>query len=154
MPKINISLKNQSIMSQEQISLLSFANQSQLNIKSNELQFSINQTDMRKNSHAHLEYLLAGLAACINVVGHQVADDLGMDLKSIQIEIKGILSPKSDRSGFESINLVIKPVTGADLSTLKFWMDEIKERCPIYNNLLNSTPINVVVTKDYTQNVA
>jgi uncharacterized OsmC-like protein len=59
-----------------------------------------------------------------------------------------------DRSGFERIELVVKPVTNADLTTLKFWMDEIKERCPIYDNLLNSTPINLVVTKDYTQNVA
>lgn len=141
-------------MNQEQISLLSFANQSQLNIKSNELQFSINQTDMKKNSYAHLEYLLAGFAACVNVVGHQVANDLDMDLKSIQIEMKGVLNNQTDRSGFESINLVIKPVTTADLTTLKFWMDEIKERCPIYDNLLNSTPINLVVTKDYTQNVA
>ena len=147
-------------MSVEQISLLSFANQSQLNIKSNELQFSINQTDMKKNSHAHLEYLLAGFAACVNVVGHQVANDLDMDLKSIQIEIKGTINTaktqgnSKERSGFESIDLVVKPVTNADLTTLKFWMDEIKERCPIYDNLLNTTPINLVVTKDYTQNVA
>lgn len=148
-------------MSLEQISLLSFANQSQLNIKSSELQFSITQNDMKKNSNAHLEYLLAGFAACINMVGHQVADDLDMELKSIQIEIKGTINTArtqglnvKDRSGFERIELVVKPVTNADLTTLKFWMDEIKERCPIYDNLLNSTPINLVVTKDYTQNVA
>lgn len=148
-------------MSVEQISLLSFTNQDQLNIKSSELQFSINQKDMKRNSYAHLEYLLAGFAACINMVGHQVADDLDMDLKSVQIEIKGIINTDKtqglkvkDRSGFERIELVVKPVTNADLSTLKFWMDEIKERCPIYDNLLNSTPINLVVTKDYTAKVA
>ena len=148
-------------MSVEQISLLSFTNQNQLNIKSSELQFSINQKDMKRNSYAHLEYLLAGFAACINMVGHQVADDLDMDLKSVQIEIKGIINTYKtqglnvkDRSGFERIELVVKPVTNADLSTLKFWMDEIKERCPIYDNLLNSTPINLVVTKDYTAKVA
>jgi len=148
-------------MSVEQISLLSFTNQNQLNIKSSELQFSINQKDMKRNSYAHLEYLLAGFAACINMVGHQVADDLDMDLKSVQIEIKGIINTDKtqglnvkDRSGFERIELVVKPVTNADLSTLKFWMDEIKERCPIYDNLLNSTPINLVVTKDYTAKVA
>jgi len=67
-------------MSLEQISLLSFTNQDQLNIKSSELQFSIKQKDMKRNSYAHLEYLLAGFAACINMVGHQVADDLDMDL--------------------------------------------------------------------------
>ena len=148
-------------MSIEQISLLSFANQDQLNIKSSELQFSINQKDMKRNSYTHLEYLLAGFAACINMIGHQVADDLDMELKSIQIEIKGIINTAKtqglnvkDRSGFERIELVVKPVTNADLSTLKFWMDEIKERCPIYDNLLNSTPINLVVTKDYTEKVA
>ncbi|SEH82197.1 Uncharacterized OsmC-related protein [Paenimyroides aquimaris] len=148
-------------MSVEQISLLSFTNQDQLNIKSSELQFSINQKDMKRNSYAHLEYLLAGFAACINMVGHQVADDLDMDLKSVQIEIKGIINTDKtqglkvkDRSGFERIELVVKPVTNADLSTLKFWMEEIKERCPIYDNLLNNTPINLVVTKDYTAKVA
>ncbi|HUH25921.1 MAG TPA: OsmC family protein [Flavobacterium sp.] len=143
-------------MSVEQISLLSFTNQSQLNIKSSEIQLTINQNDLKKNSNAHLEYLLAGFAACINVVGHQIANDLGMDLKSIQIEITGKINTNQtgsnqskDRSGFESIDLTIKPVTNADLTTLKFWMDEIKERCPIYDNLLNATPINLVVTKDY-----
>jgi len=148
-------------MSLEQISLLSFATQNQLNIRSNELQLSITQNDVKKNSNAHLEYLLAGFATCINMVGHQIADDLGMDLKSIQIEIKGTINNNRtsgtnthDRSGFEQIELVIKPVTNADISTLKFWMDEIKEQCPIYDNLLNTTPINLIVTKDYTQKVA
>lgn len=143
-------------MSVEQISLLSFTNQSQLNIKSSEIQLTINQNDLKKNSNAHLEYLLAGFAACINAVGHQIASDLDMDLKSIQIEITGKINTNEtggyqakNRSGFESIDLTIKPVTNADLTTLKFWMDEIKERCPIYDNLLNSTPINLVVTKDY-----
>lgn len=147
-------------MSVEQISLLSFTNHNQLNIKSEELQFTIDQKDVKKNTHAHLEYLLAGFAACINMVGHQVADDLDMDLKSIQIEIKGTINTAriqgfnvKERSGFESIDLVVKPVTTADLITLKFWMDEIKERCPIYDNLFNITPINLVVTKDYTKNV-
>lgn len=148
-------------MSLEQISLLSFTNQSQLNIKSNELQLTINQKEMKKNSFAHLEYLLAGFAACINAVGHQIADELDMELKSIQIEIKGIINTAKaegfnvqNRCGFESINLVLKPVTNADLTTLKFWMDEIKERCPIYDNLLNATPINLVVTKDFRTKAA
>ena len=148
-------------MSLEQISLLSFTNQSQLNIKSKELQLTINQKEMKKNSFAHLEYLLAGFAACINAVGHQIADELDMELKSIQIEIKGIINTAKaegfnvqNRCGFESINLVLKPVTNADLTTLKFWMDEIKERCPIYDNLLNATPINLVVTKDFRTKAA
>lgn len=148
-------------MSLEQISLLSFTNQSQLNIKSNEIQLTINQKDMKKNSYAHLEYLLAGFAACINAVGHQIADELSMELKSIQIEITGKINTAKtegynvkNRCGFEEINLVVKPVTSADLTTLKFWMDEIKERCPIYDNLLNTTPIHLVVTKDFTVKAA
>lgn len=153
-----INPKYQVIMSLEQISLLSFTSQNQLNIKSSEIQLTINQKDMKKNSFAHLEYLLAGFAACINAVGHQVAYELDMELKSIQIEITGKINTAKtegynvkDRSGFENINLVLKPVTSADLTTLKFWMDEIKERCPVYDNLLNSTPVNLVVTKDYTK---
>lgn len=144
-------------MSLEQISLLSFTSQNQLNIRSNEIQITIDQNDTRKNSFVHLEYLLAGFAACINAMGHQVAYELGMELKSIQIEITGKINTArtdgysvKDRSGFENISLVLKPVTSADLSTLKFWMDEIKERCPVYDNLLNSTPVELVVTKDYT----
>src|SRR5690606_22739926 len=133
-------------MSSQQISLLSYANQNVLNIKSNQLQLTLNNTENKTNANAHLEYLLAGLAACVNMVGHQVADDLDMDLKSIQIEIKGTIDNTKKRSGFESIDLVVKPITTADLTTLKFWMDEIKERCPIYDNLINVTPINLIVT--------
>lgn len=148
-------------MSLEQISLLSFTSENQLNIKSNQLQLTINQKNKCSGSLEPLEYMLMGFAACINAVGHQVAAELDMELKSIQIEIKGTINTAKnqgfnvkERSGFENIDLVLKPVTNADLTTLKFWMDEIKERCPVYDNLLHMTPVNLVVTKDYTTKVA
>src|SRR5690606_6904952 len=127
-------------MSSQQISLLSFANQNVLNIKSNQLQLTLNNAENKTNANTHLEYLLAGLAASVNMVGHQVANELDMDLKSIQIEIKGTIDiSNKNKSGFKGIELILKPVTNADLTTLKFWMDEIKELCPIYDNFLNAT---------------
>src|SRR5690554_7176980 len=50
------------IMSLEQISLLSFTSENQLNIKSNQLQLTINQKTKCSGSLEPLEYMLVGFA--------------------------------------------------------------------------------------------
>ena len=146
-------------MSRQVVNVLGFSsNENQFVVKSQNFSVKINNQIVNAESEhpSPIEYLLSGIAGSINATGQIVAKELNMDLKSIQIEIKGSINTAKasglntkDRSGFETIDLVVKPVTTADLTTLKFWMDEIKERCPIYDNLLNTTPINLVVTKDY-----
>lgn len=147
-------------MSLQNISVLGFSNSdAQFVVKSKELNIKINNqivSDETADGNGPLEFLLAGIAGAINAVGKIIAREQNFDLQSIQIEITGVIeSKKSDgiktrsRAGFKSIDVIIKPSTNASLTEIKSWMDEVKARCPIYDNLTNTTPVVMTVVKDY-----
>ncbi|WP_177762664.1 OsmC family protein [Flavobacterium sp. I3-2] len=147
-------------MSLQNISVLGFSsNDAQFVVKSKELSIKINNqivSDESADGNGPLEFLLAGIAGAINAVGKIIAREQNFDLQSIQVEITGVIeSKKSDgiktrsRAGFKSIDVIIKPSTNASLTEIKYWMDEVKARCPIYDNLTNATPVVMTVVKDY-----
>ena len=97
-----------------------------------------------------VEFILAGLAGCLNVVGHLVAKELQFELKQLDIEISGEINPnrflgisKDERAGFKSINVSLKPDAATDDVTLEKWLDIVQERCPVKDNLLNQTPLKL-----------
>lgn len=99
-----------------------------------------------------VEYVLAALAGCLNVVGHVVAKEMGFEIKNLEIELDGELNParfmgKSDeeRAGYQAINVKMKPETDADESTLKSWIEKVESRCPVSDNLANATPVNITL---------
>ncbi|TYP99468.1 putative OsmC-like protein [Tenacibaculum adriaticum] len=103
-----------------------------------------------------VEYILAGLAGCLNVVGHIVAKELGFTINKLQIEVKGSLNPnrlfgtsKDERAGFKEIYLNLIPETDASIETLVKWLEIVKDRCPVKDNLTNNTPVRVGVEKQY-----
>ena len=147
-------------MSLQNISVLGFSNtDAQFVVKSKELSLKINNQIVgadNQEGNGPLEFLLVGIAGAINAVGKIVAQEQQFDLQSIQVEITGVIeSKKADgiktrsRAGFKSIDVVIKPSTNASLTEIKTWMDEVKARCPIYDNLTNATPVVMTVVKDY-----
>lgn len=99
-----------------------------------------------------VEYELAAFSGCINVMGHIVANEMGIDLKGMQIDISGTLNPDrlfgksmNERAGYKQIDVKIKAETNADPETLEIWKQAICERCPVSDNLKNETPIDMVV---------
>lgn len=107
------------------------------------------------------DYLLAGFAGSINAVGLIVAEELGIELKSVQVDIVGELEtkkaeglPTRSRAGFRKIEVIVKPTSDAPLTLLKQWIDEVKERCPLRDNLINSTPVLLTLLKEYKQHDA
>jgi len=103
-----------------------------------------------------LEYILAGYAGCINAVGKLVAKEQGIILKSVEVEINGTLSLdkyqgkiSNKRAGFSSIEVVVKPISDATLEQLKEWLKTVEKRCPVQDNLLNPTPVSVVLFKEF-----
>ena len=109
------------------------------------------------DEHANpVEYLLAGLAGCINVVGHLVAKELGFSIQKLHIEVTGNINPiklfgvsDAERAGFKEIELKLVPETNASIETLAEWLRIVQERCPVKDNLANSTPVKVSVEKQY-----
>lgn len=103
-----------------------------------------------------VEYILAGFAGCANVIGHVVAKELGFTIKNLRIEVSGELNPErflgssyQERAGFKSISLNLIPDTDAPIETLTKWLQIIEERCPVKDNLQNTTPVCVSVEKVY-----
>lgn len=103
-----------------------------------------------------VEYILAGLAGCLNVVGHIVAKELGFEIKNLKIEVSGNLNSErllgasfKERAGFKEIKLDLIPETDANIETLVNWLKIVEERCPVKDTISNVTPLKIGVTKEY-----
>ncbi len=95
-----------------------------------------------------VEYLLASYAGCINVVAHLTARELDLNLESLEISVQGNINPArllgesdEERAGFKQIDVNFSPVTDASPEQIEKWMDIIKSRCPINDNLAFPTPL-------------
>lgn len=103
-----------------------------------------------------VEYLLASYAGCINVVAHLTAKELGIKIEKLSIKVDGNLNPArlfgqsyKERAGFKNINVDFTPITDASPDKIKLWIDTIKNRCPINDNLSAPTPLtfNLILEK-------
>lgn len=108
---------------------------------------SFGGTDLAPNP---VEYVLAALAGCLNVTGSLIAKEMGFELRDLQIEISGNLNParlfgKTDveRAGYNSVEVKMIPDSDADEVTLNEWLRKVESRCPVSDNIMNSTPVKV-----------
>jgi len=106
---------------------------------------SLGGTDKAPNP---VEYILAGYAGCINVVAHLVAGELDIQLENFQVDIEGSINPErlfgqsyEDRAGYKSLQVKLNTTSEIDPQIKKAWLDEVKNRCPVNDNLSNTTPI-------------
>lgn len=146
-------------METKSINVLGYAgNNKQFVVKTLNTDLRINQN----NNYPELagpnpyEYILAGFAGCINSLGQMVAAEQGINLKALQVEISGELNTAryngqatTQRPGFNKIEITLKPTTTATLETLRGWISEIQSRSPVYDNLVNSTPVELALYKEY-----
>ncbi|MFN3753216.1 OsmC family protein [Flavobacterium sp.] len=121
-----------------------------------DIRISKNEAFPELEGPSPIEYILAGYAGCINAVGRLVAKEQGIELKSLQVEISGTLSLdkyqgkiSDERAGFKSIEVTVKPTANATLDQLKDWLITVENRCPVQDNLINPTPVSVVLVKEY-----
>lgn len=95
-----------------------------------------------------VEYVLAALSGCLNVMCHMVAREMNINLRRVEIELAGKLNPDklfgketNDRAGYKEIVVEINPDTDADRATLNKWLETVESRCPVSDNLNNPTPV-------------
>jgi uncharacterized OsmC-like protein len=103
-----------------------------------------------------VEFLLAAYAGCINVMGHIVAREFDFKLKSLKIDLDGDLNPAkvfgqqtSDRAGYKEIRIKIIPDAETDDETLAKWLEVLKSRCPVNDNLSNPTPVKISLKRQF-----
>lgn len=124
-------------------------------IKSGDFEFIIDEpASLGGTNHgpSPVEFLLGAYAGCLNVVGHIVAKEMNMNLKGIKLEVSGRLNPAKllgqgdeERAGFKGIKVRISPDTDAGADTLNKWLEQVKARCPIGDNLANTTPVTIEI---------
>ena len=97
-----------------------------------------------------VEYMLAALAGCLNVMGHVIAGEMGFPLRGLKIEISGNLNPDrlfgksfDERAGYKSVTAKVIPDCDADKETLDKWLETIWDRCPVSDNIQNVTPVKI-----------
>ncbi len=97
-----------------------------------------------------VEYTLASLAGCLNVVAHLVAKEFGIQIESLKINVKGDLNPgkllsgdSAERAGFSDIRVKLDLESDAEPKLLDQWLTVVRDRCPVTDNLANAT--NVVI---------
>ena len=141
-------------MKTQSINVLGYTgNNSQFVVKTSntDLRISKNATPYPAAAPNPYEYILAGFAGCINALGQLVATELGINLKSLQIEITGNLNTDVSgvggkvKPGFNAIEIILKPATIAPLETLQKWMKEVQFRSPVYDH---DTQVNLNLYKD------
>jgi uncharacterized OsmC-like protein len=100
---------------------------------------------------APLQVLLMALAGCLNITGHEVARQHGLNLKGMHISIKGKMnpavfmgSPVDERSGFQDITVNIDAqFIGVTQEQINSWLAETERRCPVTDNIKDATSIRV-----------
>jgi len=99
-----------------------------------------------------VEYILAGYAGCLNVVVNLIAKEMGIIIKNLEIDISGNINPEKllgistkERAGFKSITVHINISSDANKVMLEKLLDQVKERCPVGDNLINQTTVSLSI---------
>lgn len=99
-----------------------------------------------------VEYLLGAWAGCLTVVAHTVADERGIVLHDLEIDLEGDLNPagflgerEDVRPGYQSIDVTISVDADEDEETLEAWLAEVERRCPVGDNVQHETPATITL---------
>ncbi|MEF8880210.1 MAG: OsmC family protein [Candidatus Nanohaloarchaea archaeon] len=96
-----------------------------------------------------LEYMFTGLAGCLNVTIHHIANEKEIEVEELEINVTGdidlqkFMTGEGDRAGFQDINVEIEMTTNTDPEIEASLIEEAEERCPVSDNLQHETIITV-----------
>lgn len=97
-----------------------------------------------------LEYALAALAGCMNIVIHMIAKERGVEIRSLKLTVNGELDPSrlmgqptENRSGFRQIEVIADIDSDASATELDEILRLSELRCPVSDNLSEATPVVV-----------
>lgn len=101
-----------------------------------------------------LEYLFISLAGCIASVGLIIAKQRRIALRSIEVKVEGeldkdVLMGKSTdvRAGFTGVRVLTRIDADMTRAEKEAFLKEIDSRCPISDNILNTTPLTLEVVE-------
>jgi len=100
-----------------------------------------------------IEYLFTALAGCIAVTARIIALQKKITLKGMDINVEGsfdteIILGKSreNRPGLTGINVTLNIDSDMSKSEKEAFVHDIESRCPILDNIANTTPVKVEIS--------
>jgi len=99
-----------------------------------------------------IQVLLMALAGCLNITGHTVAKEQGLELIEMKISIEGNMDAAhfmgyttNNRAGFEDVNVnIVTKFEGMPTKEQRDkWLQETERRCPVTDNMKTRTKINI-----------
>ena len=102
-----------------------------------------------------LAYVFIALGGCLGTIAKIVAKQQQINLRGFEATIEGDLNldilmgkDTSERAGFEGIKVHIN--IDADLSKeeKEKFIEEVDRRCPVSDNLMNITPVELILEQD------
>jgi uncharacterized OsmC-like protein len=99
-----------------------------------------------------VEYVLVGLASCLTAGVAAVAQNRGIQLRSVEakvegsMDIQGILGIDSDvRNGYDNINVTFKIDADASKKEIEALVAQSQKRSAVFDVVTNPTNVSVVV---------
>lgn len=98
-----------------------------------------------------VDMFLGSLAGCIIAVGNVIADEMSLKLTPMEVQIEGQIDSRrffglddAERAGFQKIliRIIFPPMWSP--TQCEDWWRRVEIRCPVLDNLLNPTKVDVV----------
>jgi len=101
-----------------------------------------------------LDYVFVALAGCLVTISKIVANQRKINLRGVEVEVKGDINlavlrgqEKDDRAGFQNINVEMKIDADLTPEEKREFVEEVDKRCPVSENLMNTTPLSINVVE-------
>ena len=98
-----------------------------------------------------VEYFLGSVLACLNSTGTMVARDMDIDITALEATVEGDVNYATyrgeeveDRPGLQGLDVTLSVETEGD-ADLDAWLQAVKRRCPVTDNVENETGLTVTL---------
>ncbi|AXR79538.1 OsmC family protein [Natrarchaeobaculum sulfurireducens] len=99
-----------------------------------------------------VEYLLGSVAGCLNSTATMVARDMDIRIEELTVTVEGGVNYDSymgtetdDRPGLQGLEVTLEIDADASDDELSAWLEAVKARCPVTDNVENETGIDVTL---------
>ena len=101
-----------------------------------------------------LDYVFISLAGCLVTIAKIVANQKKIVLRNVEVEVEGELNLEvlrgqddTDRAGFKSFKVNMKVDADLTKEEKEKFIEEVDRRCPISDNLMNTTPLEITLVE-------
>ena len=101
-----------------------------------------------------LDMQLIALGGCIAAIGRIIANQRKLDIRGFEVSLEGELDTdrllgkaSGERVGFSKISARVKIASDLSTAEQKAFLQEIEDRCPVSENLVNPTAVHVALAE-------